>query len=67
MKTLSDILNLESELDFESYQQSIVDVFKDIDPDNYYMYRMNGLNDQDIYRVITSPCLCSLYGLKDTK
>jgi hypothetical protein len=39
----------------------IIELFKEEDMDNYYMYKMNGLNDFEIFQIITSPEIINLY------
>lgn len=39
----------------------IIELFKEQDPDNYYMYKLNELNDFEIFQIITSPELIDLY------
>lgn len=41
----------------------IIDLFKSQDLANYNMYKINGLTDEQIFKIITSPSIIDLWNL----
>lgn len=41
----------------------VIELFKEQDPDNYFMYRLNGLDDYEIFKIITAPSIIDLWDM----